>query len=99
VNTDFKKWLQHILGREYRKLDPKGECDKINASATETRAMRELMSDFESHKKAFERSSPTMHIDLPKPLARLSIPRRVDQGDLSITKYVSSVSSCCEHHD
>jgi hypothetical protein len=99
VNTDFKKWLQHHLGREYRKLDPKGECDKINASATETQAMRELMREFEFHQKAFRGSSPTMHIDLPRPLENLSIARRVEHGDLSITKFVSSGGACIERHD
>lgn len=45
------------------------------------------MRDFEAHKKAFNKDSPEMHIDLPKALVHLTVPDVVDQGDLTITKY------------
>ena len=48
--------------------------------------MRELMRDFEAQKKAFERDSPEMHIDLPTALSHLTIADIVEQGELTITK-------------
>jgi hypothetical protein len=51
--------------------------------------MRELMRDFEMHKKAFHKDSPEMYIELPSVLNRLTVPGKVDQGELTITKYVS----------
>jgi hypothetical protein len=51
--------------------------------------MRELMAAFEIHKKAFHQESPTMHIDLPKPIHTLTVGNRIKEGDLTITKYAS----------
>jgi hypothetical protein len=48
--------------------------------------MRELMRDFEALKKAFERDSPEMHIDLPAALRHLTVADTVEQGELIITK-------------
>lgn len=50
--------------------------------------MRELMREFEAHKKAFHQDSPEMYIELPSVLHRLTVPGRIDQGELTITKYV-----------
>jgi hypothetical protein len=77
-----------VLGdRHYAELDPKSDGQKISSNATEGGATRELMRAFELHKKAFHQDSATMHIDLPAPLQRLNIPNRVEEGDLTITKY------------
>lgn len=55
---------------------------------TLTVQMRELMREFEAHKKAFHQESPEMYIELPSVLHRLTVPGRIDQGELTITKYV-----------
>ncbi|KAF2823206.1 actin-like ATPase domain-containing protein [Ophiobolus disseminans] len=87
INVGFKKWLQRpdVLGDHYKMLDSRSAEDMINARATEAGAMRDLMRDFEGQKKAFHKECHEMHIDLPEPLVQLTVPGRVEEGELTIT--------------
>lgn len=93
INAKFKEWLRQVLGeRNYTHLDPLSDSQRINAQAMEIAEMRLLMSRFEAAKKIFCADSDDVELELPAPLHTLNIPGRVDQGLLTISQQVDSVS-------
>lgn len=88
IDGYFKHWLNYILGdRHYRELDAKSASQRISAHATEGKQMREVMKQFEAHKRNFFGNADEMKIDLPEPLDSLNIAGIVNGGELTITKY------------
>ncbi|PVH78397.1 hypothetical protein DL98DRAFT_590324 [Cadophora sp. DSE1049] len=86
INLNFKRWLRRVIGEEnYRALDPNSSSQQISAHAMEGKEMRQVMKRFEGLKKAFPRDNRPLKLDLPGPLSELNIPRRVSQGELTIS--------------
>ncbi|KAF2188028.1 actin-like ATPase domain-containing protein [Zopfia rhizophila CBS 207.26] len=91
IDMEFKKWLRSLIGdKNYQKLDPNTEANKISSHATEGEAMRILMKRFDALKKQFHSGSEDRHVDLPKPLHNLTIPGKVNSGEITITCYQMS---------
>ncbi|KAF2733043.1 hypothetical protein EJ04DRAFT_513478 [Polyplosphaeria fusca] len=88
INMKFKEWLRtKVLGEKlYNQLDPHASENKIVSHATEGKAMRELMSNFEALKRDFKRDhyDEEYHLELPKPLNSLDAPPHVNEGELTI---------------
>jgi hypothetical protein len=91
IDQEFKKWLQKLIPRHYRSLDPCNANQKISAHATEGGQMRTLMKKFDILKKRFKTDTDEMTLNLPEPLNKLTIEGIVSEGEITITKYVSSV--------
>ena len=88
IDRDFKQWLRELLTDEYYlQLDP--DADINNMYGIECEAIRKIMAEFDIIKKDFHRESGNMFLDLPAPLNNLTLPGRVDGGQITITKYVS----------
>ncbi|KAL2073566.1 hypothetical protein VTL71DRAFT_10892 [Oculimacula yallundae] len=66
-------------------LDPNSRGQQISAHAMEGKEMRLVMKKFEMLKKTFSGTGGLLKLDLPGSLSELNIPRRVTQGELSIT--------------
>ena len=93
IDRRFKQWLRVLIGdANFLQLDTNAQLNKIGSHSTEGRSMRQLMNSFETLKKSFARNTPDMHMELPYPLDNLTIPRRVDSGEITITKYVTMLS-------
>lgn len=87
IDAEFKKWLASILGeRHFKSLDPNSRGKNLSRTSEEP-AMRKIMEQFDGLKKRFVASSPDMHIELPEPLDKITVPGKVYQGELTITKY------------
>ena len=54
--------------------------------------MRAVIKQFDSMKRKFSNNVPDMKLDLPGQLSGVSIPGRVKEGELKITKYVTCIS-------
>ena len=89
INNSSKRWLQRVLKDEYKKLDPRSDGEIISGHVTEGGAMRTLMERFERHKKAFHKDSADMQVELSESLRQVNIRVRVEQGDLTISKYTN----------
>ena len=50
----------------------------------ESKLMRQLMRNFDAAKNNFSNATDVVRIELPGPLASVSIPNRVDQGELLV---------------
>jgi hypothetical protein len=92
----FKNWLRspQVLGEKlYLQLDPHAAENKIVSHATEGKAMRDLMNAFEEIKRAFRKDhgDEEYHLELPKPLNSLDKPPHVNQGELTISRSVTSL--------
>jgi hypothetical protein len=48
--------------------------------------MRFIIKQFDSYKKNFKGDSKAMRIDLPAPIDKITIPGKVKEGELTITK-------------
>lgn len=81
----------------YSALDGRSDGARISAHATEGGKMRQVMRQFEGHKRAFHGASSDMRIDLPDPLHKVSIDGKIEDGELTITKCVH-VSCWHEFH-
>lgn len=92
INIKFKEWLKDLLGdKNYQRLDPNTELNKITSHTTEGKAMRELMKEFDARKRGFRKDyNQDIHLDLPAPLDNLTIPGKVDGGEITITSAVMS---------
>jgi len=55
--------------------------------------MRQLMKEFNKHKRRFRNDHRDMKMDLPPPLHNLNMGSRVVGGEITITKYVAAYSS------
>lgn len=89
INREFLKWLRQSLGEvNYRHLDPNLDIDKESFHASESPAMSSLMTQFDEKKQTFTRDSRDTYIDLPEPLADLTISGIVDQGQITIPRRV-----------
>jgi len=89
IDLEFKKWLRTVLGEgNYLLLDPDSEGQAITPYAREGRAMRHIMREFDLFKREFKNDGRDIKMDLPEPLNTLTIPGRVDEGELIITKFV-----------
>lgn len=85
IDTRFKQWLRGVLGERYfQQLDPNSRRSGISAISEGSR-MRHVIKQFDPHKKKFSSNSPSMKIDLPEPLNNITIPGKVNQGELTIT--------------
>ena len=51
------------------------------------------MANFDELKRSFYTDSRDLEIDLPKPLGDLTIPNRVQGGQIIITKYVDRLKT------
>ena len=80
------------MGEKYSALDPTSKGRKINAYAIEGKEMRAVIKRFNDLKKKFSNNVGDMKLDLPGPLANLNIPGKVHSGELTISKYVASIS-------
>lgn len=78
--------------KHYRVLDNRSKGQKINAHTTEGKEMRAVIKQFDSMKRKFSNNVPDMKLDLPGQLSGVSIPGRVKEGELKITKYVTCIS-------
>jgi len=67
-------------------LDAKSRAGKISRTSESSR-MRFVMKQFDVYKKNFHATSPSKKIDLPEPIHKISIPGKVKDGELTITKY------------
>jgi hypothetical protein len=86
IDGAFKDWLQKLIGdKNYRELDPRNASQKISSHATEGRQMRQLMKQFDTLKRDFNKGEPDKGIDLPDPLDDLSVGDNVEEGELTIT--------------
>jgi hypothetical protein len=90
IDTNFKFWLQSVLGeRNYSILDAKSASQRISSHATESAEMREVMEQFDNHKRRFglDAKKRDMYIDLPRDthLGNLNIGDKVEGGSLRIT--------------
>jgi hypothetical protein len=54
--------------------------------------MRTLMKKFDVLKKRFTADTDEMTLELPEPLNTLTIDGIVSEGEITITKYISSLS-------
>ncbi|KAF2827326.1 actin-like ATPase domain-containing protein, partial [Ophiobolus disseminans] len=87
INRAFLKWLRSELGESYyRELDPNLDIDKDAFHASESPAMRYLMQEFDERKQTFDRDSGDFRLDLPEPLADLTIDGVVNQGEITVTR-------------
>jgi hypothetical protein len=87
IDAHFKQWLSDVLGEGYyKKLDPESRCSGISTTSEDGR-MRYVSKQFDAYKKKFSSKSPPMKIDFPEPLKNINIPGKVNQGELTITKY------------
>lgn len=87
IDTRFKSWLRKEIGIEnYAIIDPdNAKQRRISPHTSETGAMRELIGRFNIRKAAFSNSTRAdIKIELGKDLNSISIPGRVDQGQLTI---------------
>jgi hypothetical protein len=50
--------------------------------------MRELLRRFEVKKKAFSATTQEIKLDLPPPLDKLDVQGKINQGELTITRWV-----------
>jgi hypothetical protein len=96
INMEFRKWLRNLIGpKNYQKIDQNTVMGKITSHSVEGKAMRNLMEQFDDRKKAFTGSEDgDIAIRLPEPLADLSIPGKVDEGEVIISNSVM-----CEFFD
>lgn len=85
----FKDWLRSLIGdHHYRQIDPNLDLYKIASHGAESRAMRDLMKDFDDRKTLFHSSyGENIYIQLPEPLEDLDIPGKVNQGRITVTRY------------
>lgn len=92
INIKFKEWLRDLLGdKNYQRLGPNTELNKITSHTTEGKAMRELMKEFDTCKRGFRKDhNQDIHLDLSAPLDNLTIPGNVDGGEITITRAVMS---------
>ncbi len=89
INRNFQVWLAQVLGeRNYSVLDPRTEGQRISGHSMEGPKMRQLMEGFELHKKAFHSLSMDIKLDLPAPLHKLNKQGYVEDGELTISRYV-----------
>jgi hypothetical protein len=88
INIKFKEWLRDLLGdKNYQRFDPNTELHKITPHTTEGKAMRELMKEFDARKRGFRKDyNQDIHLDLPAPLDNLTIPGKVNGGEITITR-------------
>ena len=87
IDAHFKQWLSDVLGeRYYKQLDPESRRGGIITISEDSR-MRYVIKQFDAYKKKFSSKSPPMKIDFPEPLENINIPGKVNQGELTITKY------------
>lgn len=88
INMEFRKWLRNLIGpKNYQKIDQNTVMGKITSHSVEGRAMRQLMEQFDDRKKAFTGpDDDDIAIRLPEPLADLSIPGKVDEGEVIIPR-------------
>lgn len=85
IDQAFKDWLRDLLTDEYYlQLDP--DADLNNMYGIECEAIRKIMSEFDTIKREFHKESGDMFLDLPEPLNNLTLPGRVDGGQVTITK-------------
>jgi hypothetical protein len=77
-----------LLGdKNYQMLGPNTELNKITSHTTEGKAMRELMKESDTCKRRFRKVyNQNIHLDLPAPLDNLTIPGKVDGGEITITR-------------
>ena len=87
IDMAFKKWLRKTIEpHNYYLLDPANAGKKrIYPYASESGPMREVINRFEAKKKVFDSSTTEIRLDLPEPLDKLTIPGKVNQGQLTIT--------------
>lgn len=87
IDANFKRWLQRVIGdRYYRVLDPRNIGQQVGVHTSESKQMRQLMKEFDPHKKAFSNNvGDVMMLDLPAPLEKLNIVGKVSEGELIIT--------------
>ena len=89
IDKAFKQWLQSYIGeRHYKQLDNGSDMENISSHTTEGKAMRQLMKAFEVRKQNFSKTSGDVYLDLPEPLHYLNIRGKVDEGQITLTKYV-----------
>jgi hypothetical protein len=84
----FKQWLyQTLTEKYYYKLDPRSGRGGVN-SGSEGGQMRKVIKQFDALKKKFSSKTVehSMKIDLPGDLSDITIPNRVDRGEMLITK-------------
>ena len=88
INIKFKEWLRDLLGdKNYQRLGPNIGLNKITSHTTEGKAMRELMKEFDTCKRRFRKDyNQDIHLDLSAPLDNLTIPGKVDGGEIAITR-------------
>jgi hypothetical protein len=85
IDQAFKQWLRRLLTDEfYLQLDP--QADFNNMYGIECETIREIMKKFDIIKKDFRQDGEDEFLDLPKPLNNLTLPGRVDGGQITITK-------------
>ncbi|KAF2658712.1 hypothetical protein K491DRAFT_755999 [Lophiostoma macrostomum CBS 122681] len=87
INLAFKKWLRMLIGEQnYRELDPELGETKISSHSAEGPAMRELMRDFNARKEIFHSHyGEDIRIDLPAPKDNLTLPGKVNAGQIRIS--------------
>lgn len=88
INIKFKEWLRDLLGdKNYQRLGPNIGLNKITSHTTEGKAMRELMKEFDTCKRRFRKDyNQDIHLDLSAPFDNLTIPGKVDGGEIAITR-------------
>ena len=52
--------------------------------------MRELMETFNTFKRRFHKEHRDIRMDLPNPLHNLNINNKVEEGEITITKFVTA---------
>ena len=72
---------------EYKKLDPESMGNKIGSHTREDKNMRTLMKSFDVLKRQFSNETGSLKMDLPGPLSDLDITDKVNQGEITITRY------------
>lgn len=86
INLAFKRWLKNLIGeRNYQQLDQTLLIHKISSHDVEGEYMRELMKNFDIHKRKFKEGHRDIKMDLPGPLENLNIENTVVGGQFIIT--------------
>ena len=77
-----------MLGdKNYQRLGPDTELNKITSHTTGGKAMRELMKEFDTRKRRFRKDyNQNIHLDLSAPLDNLTIPGKVGGSEIAITR-------------
>jgi hypothetical protein len=68
-------------------LDPRNIGQQIGVHTSEGKQMRQLMKEFDPHKKAFSNYvRDEMLVDLPAPLDKLNMAGKIKEGELKISQ-------------